>query len=434
MSKNILEDKLARVRPYMEWAEQTLNTQGTNEKPEALDDLVVLDLSYGHLGGMVASSFLAEFGAEVIKIEPPEGDPARFFSPFGHLHNGSGLGYLVEGRDKFFITLDLRKPEGRRILKKFVLHSDVLIETYKPGVMDALGIGYKQLSKINPALIYAAFSLYGQFGPKAERYSNMPDSDIAEQALSTIVYSSGDKKPLKMGNWMGFYVGGAAGAIGILASLFYRDISGKGQFIDVAGAEALRWTHDSALVWYDYARKIKRRYGFLDLNASVYSYFQAKDGWVCIAEFTDNRFILLCNTIGRPDLAKNPRFKSSYVRSDIENQRILYKEISKWTKERTRQEIYDILINAGLVVGGVRRADEIVKDKHSKICGIFRSLQDPIYGELLLQNSTPPMSGSPPRIKKWACRPIGYDNQYIYMKHLGYGKCKLEELKRKKLI
>ena len=140
--------------------------------------------------GCYCSSMLAEFGAEVIRIEPPEGDFIRTCTPYGMLHKGEGLNYLTEGRNKSHITLNLREPEGREILKALVAQADILIETFLPGVMDEWGIGYEQLKEINPRLIFASITANGQFGPLSR--SRMPDYDNIAQARSGIQAATGE--------------------------------------------------------------------------------------------------------------------------------------------------------------------------------------------------------------------------------------------------
>lgn len=177
---------------WEEWIRERDDPTKAGGKPEALDGLVVLDISHNSMAGVICSALLAEFGAEVIRIEPPGGDNVRFFSPFGLEHEGTGLGYLVEARNKLHVTLDLARQAGHDILKDLTGHADVLIETYKPGQMDGWGIGYRQLREINPRLIYVACSTYGQYGPEAERQANKPDYEVADQALSGIVHVTGE--------------------------------------------------------------------------------------------------------------------------------------------------------------------------------------------------------------------------------------------------
>ena len=154
------------IKSWPEWIREQDDPAAAAQKPEALDHLTVLDCSYGSIAGCFASSILGELGAEVIRIEAPEGNPERTFSPWGMMHQDTGLGYLNEGRNKFHVTLNLQSREGQEIFRKLAKRADIIIETFLPGVMDSWGIGYRQLSADNPRLIYCAIYAYGQFGPK----------------------------------------------------------------------------------------------------------------------------------------------------------------------------------------------------------------------------------------------------------------------------
>ena len=233
-----------RERPewaeWADWVRERDDPKIAGTKPEALDHLLVLDLSSRNMGGCYCSSLLAELGAETIRIEPPEGDFARTFTPYGITHMGVGLAYLHEGRNKHHITLNLETPEGQKMLKGLVSRADVLIETYKPGVMDNWGIGYEELSKINPRLIYTSFYTYGQFGAKSN--CGMPDYNNVDEALAHVQYATGEilppgktyddmpwAVPTKAGNWLTWYVAGGFAAISILAALHYRRLTERGR-------------------------------------------------------------------------------------------------------------------------------------------------------------------------------------------------------------
>jgi crotonobetainyl-CoA:carnitine CoA-transferase CaiB-like acyl-CoA transferase len=226
MEANVTEKKQPR---WADWIKERDDPRTAFSKPEALDDITVLDLSYKNFAGCYCSSLLAEFGAEVVRIEPPEGDFIRTCTPYGLQYQGEGLNYLTEGRNKFHITLDLEKPEAREILKGFVAQADVLIETYLPGVMDSWGCGYEELKKINPRLIFASITPFGQFGPKSQ--SRQPDYDNVTQARSGIQYDTGEVMPegksceeypwavsTKTGPWIGWVEPGTFMSAGILAT------------------------------------------------------------------------------------------------------------------------------------------------------------------------------------------------------------------------
>ncbi|MEM4748225.1 MAG: CoA transferase, partial [Archaeoglobaceae archaeon] len=301
---------------YAKFIYSITNQAEVLSKPEALDDLLVLDLSYGNFAGLVASSFLSELGAEVIRIEPPGGDIARKMTPEGIMIGDSGLAYIVEGRNKYHITLNIEKEEGREILKKLVKKADVLIETFKPGYMESLGIGYKQLKEINPSLIYCAISTFGQFGKDSEKYGKMSGYDLIDQARGVIMSITGEpeldpevpkecKKPVKSGNWMGWYVGGMWAAFGILLAAFYRKRTGKGQFIDVSPCEGLLAIANYLIQYYHMTKmegeaKKMVRAGNFDYAVFPYTYVRSKDGYVFISGFTDPNWAALCEIMQRP--------------------------------------------------------------------------------------------------------------------------------------
>lgn len=181
---------------WAEWADhvRSLDDPAMNyEKPEALDDLVVLDISSRSMAGCYCSSLLAELGAETIRIEPPGGDLVRTYSPNGIMHKGTGLAYLQEGRNKFHITLNLDTKKGREMFTSLAGQADVIIETYPAGQIDEWGIGYEELSKINPRLIFASITGHGQFGPESTR--KQFDYDNVAQARSSIQYQTGEVLP-----------------------------------------------------------------------------------------------------------------------------------------------------------------------------------------------------------------------------------------------
>lgn len=408
-------------------------------KPEALSDLRVLDCSQGNFAALFCSSILAEFGAEVIRIEPPGGDVARLFSPRGLLHSGTGLAYLVEGRNKRHITLNLETEKGRDLFTRLARHMDVIIESARPGQMDAWGIGYRQLSELNPGLIYAAFSTYGQFGPKAA--TPIPDYDITDQALSGAPNATGEPEgegppessvPTRQGNWIAWYTGGGWGAFAVLAALAWRWTSGRGQFVDVAPAEGeMRFT-DSDLHWYHTHRRGFKRLGALNIAVFPYTLIKTKDSYSYIAGFSDANWTGLTNIMGRPDLRE--RYPTGKDR--VQNAKRLHQELESWSTQLTSQEILervqDYMLNkrgpGTVATARMNRPADALAESHWWERGVFQRVEDPDYGELLLQAPPWKMSRTPPRIK-WACRPVGADNEEVYLRYLGLGKERLRALK-----
>jgi crotonobetainyl-CoA:carnitine CoA-transferase CaiB-like acyl-CoA transferase len=426
---------------WANWIRSRTEPGNVFEKPEALDDLVVLDASSGSLAGPFCSSLLAEWGAQVIRIEPPGGDVIRRFSPFGLEHGDTGLAYLVEGRNKLHITCNLERAEGRRLFRRLSTKADVLIETSQPGRMDGRGIGYRQLCQSNPRLIYAAITTYGQFGPKAAPNANKPDYDVADQALSGLVYITGEpaedprrrqpyETPTKSGNWMAWSAGGAWAAFGILAALQHRHRTGEGQLVDVSPPEALMRFLEDMVLYYDKAGVIRERIGLVDTSVSVYNFVRCKDGHQMIAGFSDVNFTGLTNIMGRPELREDPRFNSFVKRAH--NRLALHAEVERWSQQYTSQEILDkvqdyMLKKRGpgtVATGRVNSTAETFQEAHWWERGSLTRMDDPIYGELPMQGQPWKATGTPPRVK-WACRPVGHDTEYVYLKYLGLGPTKL---------
>lgn len=439
------EEEVPLEGEWETWIRERDHPRTIPGKPEALDNLIVLDLSTGSMSGVFCSSLLAEFGAEVIRVEPPGGDVVRGFSPFGIKVLDTGLGYLVEGRNKLHVTLNLRADQGREMARKLARRADVLIETFRPGEADALGIGYRQLSALNPGLVYAALSTYGHWGPEAARQRAKSERDVVNQALSGLLYITGEppssedqrsyEVPTKAGSWMGWYAAGGWAAFGLLAALRWRDSTGRGQMVDVSGAEAvMRWM-EAMVAYYQRAGVNRQRVGLLDTSVFPYTFVPTRDGHAMIAGFSEVNFAALTTIIGKEHLRADPRFKTFLDRLKLESRKALYAEVAEWSRQRTSQEILELVQDyvvgergPGIVATGkVNQPEDTLADENWWVRGALEKVTDPIYGELVIQAPALKMTESPPRLK-WACRPPGADNAYVYLKYLGLGRSALEKL------
>lgn len=438
----------SREMSWYEWAYHNTGPQNASGKPEALAGLLVLDLSHENIGGLVCSSIFAEMGAKVIRVEPPGGDPARRFSPFGLLCRDTGLGYLVEGRNKHHVTLNIQTEQGRTILKSLAVKSDILIETYQPGFLDGLGIGYRQLSEINERLIYAALSSYGQFGPLAGR---RPGSEISNQAYSGLVQINGEPEdggqadyavPTKVGSWYGWYAEGLFAAYGSLLALNFRENTGKGQLVDVSGAECIMKFIDYNINWFHMQGKVKERLGNYDMAVFPYTYIRCKDGYTFLAAYNDEAFNTLMEIIGSPELVRDPRFSSFMNRTSRESEEALQKILEDWSTQYPVDEVIErvqAVISrkegraAAVVTGKVLKPSEAIQQQDWWDRGVFRKITDPDYGDLTLQGPVWNMSETPPRLK-WVCRPVGADNQSIYREYLEFCAADLDRLGREGVI
>ncbi|MEM1539424.1 MAG: CoA transferase [Candidatus Bathyarchaeia archaeon] len=455
-----LEKKIKEVleRKYDErwedWIRERDDPSKADAKPEALDGIVVLDLSYKSFAGLFCSSILAEWGAEVIRIEPPSGDVARLWTPYSFMHKGTGLAYLNEGRNKYHITLNLETQEGREIFKDLAANADVVIETFKPGTMDNWGIGYKDLKEINPGLIYAAITAYGQFGPKSK--SNMPDYDVTAQAYSGILSVNGEPldpskppeeqpwaAPTKTGNWMAWYTAGAFTAGAILCALLYRKLTGKGQMLDCSTAEAYHRLDIGHLIalWEEYG-EIHPRTGRLDYTVWLYGFFNCKDRPVFLGGISIDMWHAFADALGKWDEWGPSVYKeiSQLIPWDVQQK--MAQEVEKETRKYTFEELLRKSVEYAksgrlapktFAIGPVQDPIEVLEQENWWIRGVFQRIKDPIYGEVVVARQAPLMTETPPRVK-WVCRPVGYDNQYIYSKYLSFGPQKLKELKEKGVI
>ncbi len=440
-------------QPWEEWIRERDDPKIAQTKPEALDDITVLDLSYKSFAGCYCSSLLAEFGAEVLRIEPPEGDFIRKCTPYGILYKGEGLNYLSEGRNKFHITLNLEKPEAREILKGLAAQADVLIETYPPGIMDEWGIGYEVLKEINPRLIFASITAYGQFGPLSHR--RVADYDNIIQARSGNQYDNGEMLPegktcdecpwavpTKAGPWIGWAQAGTFMAVGILAALHWRELTGEGQALDLASAESYASLEDWAAIWYQGAGIISERFGSLNIGGWLYCFAPTRDGAVFLGGLRLEMWQAFADMLGKWDEWGAANWTDLAEFSAREEQLKWAERVFAETRKYTNEELVRMSVEYAQkgrlapitpVVAPVCSPWETMHDANWIDRGIFTPVEDPVYGEIIVAQAQYKLTETPIRVK-WVCRPVGYDNEYIYLKYMGFGPRKLKELKEAGII
>ena len=419
------------------WYREICDYNEVVNKPGAqiFDDIKVIDLSYANLSGDYTGTFLAEFGAEAIRVEPPEGDPFRAISR---------LGFIDANRNKFHITLNIQKDDGKDVFKKMAARADVLIETYKPGFLDTLGIGYRQLSQVNPRLIYVALCNYGQYGPLAK--TTRPSSDIISQAMSGITYETGEVPepgipeedqpwavPTKQNCFLAWTGAAYFAFIGITSALWWRMKTGKGQFIDVSPWEAARFGVPS--IGYCYHTKyVKERIGTLDPVFQLYGFIKARDGYIFAGAFSDRSWESFCDMAGRPDLKEKYLAGADRIKDALE----LGKECEEYTKQFTVDEIRAKSLewsktHPAVVAGGVNTPMETYRDEGYFEETTLIKFRDPIHGEICISRGAPKSSGPVQKIK-WLARPIGSDNEFVYSDWLGLTKGDLEVLRNMGVI
>ena len=427
------------VQHLASWGKRLAEVMNPEGKPEVLDDILVLDASYANFSGIIAASFFAEFGAEVIKIEPPDGDPARRMTPLGENVNGVGIPFLIEGRNKRYMTLDLRNSEkDRNDFARLAEKASVVIETFGAGEADSWGIGYRQLSQKNPGIIYIAITPYGQYTEKARQFAHFPDSDITSQAGSGLPAQVGDPAnspepynwPLKAGMWAGWYISGLHAALGGSFALIHCQNTGEGQMVDVATMDAY-----SCMVGFPptigYTWESSRpRIGVLDFILYPYGCWKCKDGFVVIAAPRDHDFRALLKILGLWKLEDDWRFTPDRIPDVVENAMILYNAI----EEKTVLYTADELVNKALrysakaarskwrgggvpIVMKVNTPPMTLESKQFAIRRIFQEVEDGTLGKFVINTSFVKMSESPPRVK-WVSCDIGKDNDAIREKYL----------------
>ncbi|MEM0276909.1 CoA transferase [Pyrobaculum sp.] len=321
-----------------------------NNKPYALEGVKVVEISYTNFAAQIAAAILCELGADVIKIEPLGGDPSRYVTPYGVLIDEKvGIPYFIENRCKNIVEIDFNN-EKEKILD-YVKQSDIIIDGYKPGELDHLGVGYRQIQNINPDIIYVAVSPFGSFGELAEKYSNIPYSDLTAQAYNgypTLIgnpYLQGEKYqyPLRAGIWVATILAGVQAAISALVALYWREISGEGQFIDVAVNEVLSAVHLVPYIVGFFFEKHREKYGLLDYIIYPFGYYKTADGYVSIATPTDADFRALLKILGLWKIEPDWRFAIDRISDDVERIKELDEKlrqaISKYSTRKLLEKV-----------------------------------------------------------------------------------------------
>lgn len=351
------------------------------ERLGALEGITVLDLTRV-LAGPFSSMMLADMGANVIKIEETgKGADERQMGPF---QNGESAYYMNLNRNKKGVTLNLKSPKGKEIFKNLVKQADVVLENYRPGTMEKLGLGYEVLKEVNPRIIYAAVSGFGQYGP----YTKRPGYDIISQAMSGLMSTTGwpGGHPTRSGTAMGDVLGGLSVTIGILAAIHNRTYTNRGQVVDVALVDSAVASLEIINMIYFTENRLPQRIG--NRYESVYPYdsFQAKDDLVIIGGGNDKLWALFCNHIGQPELTNHPDYQRT--RDRVKNHVAVKKIVEEWTISKTVNEIVEELLAAGIPCAPIYTIEQVANDPH--IAGareMFVKVEHPKAGSTTLTGS-----------------------------------------------
>ncbi len=390
-----------------------------------LEGVRVLDFTRV-MAGPFATMLLGDLGADVIKIEPPGGDDTRGWGP---PWIGSDSAYFMSAnRNKRSIIIDLKKPESKEIIKKLVEKSDIVVENFRPGVAEQLGISYSQLSRINPKIIYCSISGFGQSGP----YRDKPGYDLIALAMSGLMSITGepDRPPVKFGVPIADLTTAIFAALSIVSALYWREKTGKGQYIDMAllDVQVLLLSHQAFN--YFATGEEPQRMGSAHPNIVPYQAFETSDGYIVVTVGNEKLWEQFCKVIGRPDLLVDSKFKTNADR--VINRRILIEELTKIFKSRTTDYWMEKLENAGIPAAPILTIGQILSSEHVKHRELVLEIDHSEAGRIKMLGTPFKLSETPGKVR--TPPPTKGQHTYEILKELGYNDEEITALKNKHVV
>jgi len=409
----------------------TTATAGTDEDARSgigpLSGLRVLDLGTVYAAPITAM-LLGDFGAEVIKVEHPKGDPAR---THGLDKDGHGLWWKVIARNKRTVTLNFSTPEGQDILRRLAEQADVVIENFRPGVMEKWGLGPDELFAVNPALVMLRVTGFGQTGPYASRRAF---GTLAE-AMSGLAHQTGqeDGPPTLPPFGLADGVSGVSGAFAVMLALYHRDVAGgKGQVIDLALLEPLLGILGPGPSVYDQLGIIAGRHGNRSpSNAPRNAYLTRDDRWVAISASATSIAERVMRLVGRPDIAEKPWFSSAGER--VRRAEMIDRPVAQWIRARTFTEVEEAFQTAGAALAPVYDMEQLMEDPHVVERQTVITIEDEDLGPLKMQNLFFRMSGTPGAIRHGGRR-LGQDTEEVMAELIDLDGEQLTALKDKGVL
>jgi CoA:oxalate CoA-transferase len=391
-----------------------------------LENVKVLDLTRV-LAGPYASMMMADFGADIIKIEAPKtGDDSRAFGPFV----GKESAYFMSlNRGKRSMTLNLKEPEACNIFREMVTKADIVLENYRPGTMEKFGLGYEELKKLNPKIIYTACSGFGHTGP----YSSKPAYDVIVQGMGGIMSITGQEngEPTRVGASVGDLTAGLFAVIGTLTALYHREVTGIGQKVDVAMLDCQVAILENAISRYLTSGIVPGPIGNRHPSITPFEGFKAKDGYVIIAVGNDRLWAKFCELIGRQDLTKDERFISNSKRT--ENQKALKVILDTVFPAKTVDEWLAAIDEAGIPCGPINTIDRVLKDPQVLARDMIVEIEHPIAGKFKMPGVPIKLSETPGAVEKPAPL-LGQHTEEILQEMLGFTKAKVAALREQGVL
>ncbi|MFQ5838639.1 MAG: CaiB/BaiF CoA transferase family protein [Thermoplasmata archaeon] len=382
----------------------------------------VLDLSH-ILAGPYCTMILVDLGAEVIKVERPDGgDPARAYGPF---LEGQSAYFMSLNRGKKSITLNLKSPKGKDIAMRLAEKCDVLVENFRPGTLERLGLGYERIKKVNPGMIVASVTGFGQSGPWRDR----PALDVIVQALSGSMSITGepDGPPMRTGFSIGDIIPGIFAALAVLAALVHRERTGEGQRIDVSMFDCLLALLENAIVRYTSTGEVPPRYGSRHPSIAPFDTFKARDGYVAIGVVSDSLWERFCKVLGRKELIRDGRFRDNESRS--RNYEELKDIVEAWTSQLSREEVVSRMLSDGVPSGEVNTIDMAVECEQTRTRQMVLDVRYPSGGSVRMANSPLRLELTPGRIRG-APPVLGEHTEEVLSQLLGMSEEEVSRLRR----
>jgi crotonobetainyl-CoA:carnitine CoA-transferase CaiB-like acyl-CoA transferase len=398
----------------------------TSTTSPLLAGLKVIDCSTV-FAGPAAAAYLADFGAEVIKVEHPNGDHARSFEP---VHNDISLWCKLVNRNKLHMTLDLHEEQAQQIFKTLVEQADVVIENFRPGTLQRWGIGYDELSKINPRLIMLHVTAFGQTGP----YSDRPGFGTLAEAMSGMAQLIGypDRPPLLPPLALGDNIGAIAGAFAVMAALFNVQRTGEGQEIDLALVEPLLAVLGVQTLVRDITGENLTRNGNRVTHLAPRGAWETADGrWVSITVGNDNTFKSLTEAMGMPHLFSDKRFSTNRAR--LKHVDAIESIMAEWFRRTQFSDAIKLLERHNVAHAPLYDAEQLLEDPQLKSRNAFVSVPDDELGSVLLPNLLVKFSKNAGEVRH-AGQPKGADNLKILRDRLGLSHEYIEDLRRRAVI
>jgi len=384
-----------------------------------LDGVKVLDLSHA-AAGPCCTMLLADMGAEVIKIEPLNGESFRYA--------GGGSIFVNINRNKRGMAIDLRSSEGFQIALKLAAKSDVLVESFTPGTVDRLGLGYDAISQINPSIIYCSISGFGQTGPYRER----PSYDPLAQAMSGIMITTGepDRPPVRTSISAIDYGTGMFGAYAIALALLHRSKTGKGQLIDVALLDTAVFYTAPFITNYTLTGQLPPRLGSSSPAFAPYQVFETRDRLIFIGVPTEKAWKNFCQALELDDLVDDPRYATNINR--LLNREELIKTLNQVFKQYNSDELMEKLVAADIPSGPLLNAGEVIDDPQVVAREMLLDVDYPEKGKLKITRTPMTFSEMSPQIRLQAPQLGEHTNEVL--KELGYTEAEINQLAHKGII